>query len=188
MVAALGPVGSPTGLLLYVTGIDQIIQRPAYRAHGQLCIPADRADGGEAFPLPVRTAAQIHVYRHSPAGQVIRPNSIEPAAHTFSCIIPGFCRSGNRSCPGTICCPGGIPYSFSIFLLNSLLPAYFTSRCACCSNAYGSVNVMPQSRNSRSLDSIGRRPVFITINCPFGIDFSSSGVISRRPIICRLRE
>ena len=140
-ITAFSPVGSPTGLLLYVSGIDQIIQRPAYRAHGQLCVPADRADGGEAFPLPVRTAAQIHVYRHSPAGQVIRPNSIEPAAHTFSCISPGFCRSGNRSCPGTICCPGGIPYSFSIFLLNSLLPAYFTSRCACCSNAYGSVNV-----------------------------------------------
>ena len=52
----------------------------------RLCVPADRADGGEAFPLPVRTAAQKHVYRHSPAGQVIRPNSIEPAAHTFSCI------------------------------------------------------------------------------------------------------
>ena len=47
---------------------------------------------------------------------------------------------------------------------------------------------MPQSRNSRSLDSTGRRPVFITINCPLGIDFSSSGVISRRPIICRLRD
>ena len=49
MVAALGPVGSPTGLLLYVTGIDQIIQRPAYRAHGQLCVPADRADGGDCL-------------------------------------------------------------------------------------------------------------------------------------------
>ena len=68
MVAALSPVGSPTGLLLYVTGIDQIIQRPAYRAHGQLCVPVDRSDGGETFPFPVCTAAQIHVYRHNDAG------------------------------------------------------------------------------------------------------------------------
>ena len=119
-ITAFSPVGSPTGLLLYVTGIDQIIQRPAYRAHGQLCVPVDRSDGGETFPFPVRTAAQIHVYRHSSAGQVIRPNGIKLAVHSFSCIIPGFCQSGNRSCLGTICCPGGIPYSFSIFSSFSL--------------------------------------------------------------------
>ena len=84
MVAALGPVGSPTGLLLYVTGIDQIIQRPAYRAHGQLCIPADRADGGEAFPLPVRTAAQIHVYRHNDAGSAF---NVRLLAHFVTIIF-----------------------------------------------------------------------------------------------------
>ena len=51
---------------------------------------------------------------------------------------------------------------------------------------YGSSKVMPQSRNSRSRVCMGWEPVFMTINCPLGIDFSSSAVMRGRSIICKL--
>ena len=44
---------------------------------------------------------------------------------------------------------------------------------------------MPHSRNSRSRVRIGWVPVFMTINSPLGIDFSSSGVMRGRSIICK---
>ena len=46
---------------------------------------------------------------------------------------------------------------------------------------------MPQSRKSLSRVCMGCVPVFITTNWPFGMDFSSSGVMRGRSIIWRER-
>lgn len=43
----------------------------------------------------------------------------------------------------------------------------------------------PQGGILSPLEIIGCVPVFMTINCPFGMDFSSSTVINGLPIICR---
>ena len=43
-------------------------------------------------------------------------------------------------------------------------------------------------RNSWNWVIIGCIPVFIVMKVPLGMDLSSSGVMSRRPIICILRE
>ena len=45
---------------------------------------------------------------------------------------------------------------------------------------------MPQSRNRRSFARMGCVPVFMTTKLPLGMDFSSSGVMSGRSIICKL--
>ena len=67
-------------------------------------------------------------------------------------------------------------------------PAYCILRAEC----YGSSNCFPKRiphfKNRPNLVFIGCIPVFMVINWPLGILFSSSGVINRRPIICRLRE
>ena len=47
---------------------------------------------------------------------------------------------------------------------------------------------MPHLRNNWNWVIIGCIPVFMVMKVPLGMDLSSSGVISRRPIICILRE
>ena len=69
--------------------------------------------------------------------------------------------------------------------INSTRLAYLTGLLPRSGTLYGSPNSMPHLKNSLSFTFIGFTPVFITINWPFGMDFSSSGVMRGRSIICR---
>lgn len=146
----------------------------------------NRPDGRVALPVFVCTIGQIHVHRNCPVRQSILIN--------FSCKFQVL----HTSCPRNFSSFWRFFFQFFIFFRNCffhlrILDLHFTHQCFLAHVGDSSCTPVLQNIRFFKVDAplkvqlqrriMGCVPVFMTINCPFGIDFSSSTVRSGLPII-----